>query len=90
MQQGGSAATLNAQQRAAMEKLQRDMSATRAQLRDVQARLRADIDRLGGVLAFLNILLVPLLVAVFAIVFGTIRRSRARGPRRKQAAGAAA
>lgn len=90
LQQGGSAATLNAEQRAAMEKLQRDMSGTRAQLRDVQARLRADIDRLGGVLAFLNILLVPLLVAGFAIVFGTIRRSRARGPKKKQEAGAAA
>lgn len=90
LQQGGSAATLNAEQRAAMEKLQRDMSGTRAQLRDVQARLRADIDRLGSVLAFLNILLVPLLVAGFAIVFGAIRRSRARGPKKKQAAGATA
>jgi ABC-type uncharacterized transport system involved in gliding motility auxiliary subunit len=88
LQQGGSASSLNAQQTAAMEKLQREMSGTRAQLRDVQARLRADIDRLGSVLAFLNILMVPLLVAVFAIIFGAIRRRRARG--RKSVAGAAA
>ena len=88
LQQGGSASALNAQQTAAMEKLQREMSGTRAQLRDVQARLRADIDRLGGVLAFLNILMVPLLVAAFAIVFGAIRRRRARG--RKPVVGAAA
>ena len=85
LQQGGNAATLNPAQTAAMQRLQREMSGTRAQLRDVQARLRADIDRLGSILAFLNILLVPLLVAAFAIVFGAMRRSRARGGVRKPA-----
>jgi len=32
---------------------------------------------LGTILAFLNILLMPLLVAAFAIAFGVIRRGRA-------------
>ena len=88
LQQGGAAATLDAEQTAAMERLQREMNGTRAQLRDVQARLRGDIDRLGSLLAFLNIMLVPLLVAAFAIVFGMIRRGRARG--RRKPAGASA
>ena len=50
MQQGGSAATLSAEQQTAMEGLQREMAGTRAQLRDVQANLRAGIDRLAWVL----------------------------------------
>jgi hypothetical protein len=44
----------------------------------VQRSLRTDIDRLGTVLAFINILLMPVLVAAFAIVFGLIRRRRAQ------------
>ena len=83
LQQGGSAATLSAEQQAAMDSLQREITGTRAQLRDVQANLRAGIDRLGRILAFMNILLVPLLVAGFALVFGAIRRARAKGNRRK-------
>jgi hypothetical protein len=38
------------------------------------------------VLAFLNILLVPLLVAVFALIFGAIRRARAKTGARKAGA----
>jgi ABC-type uncharacterized transport system involved in gliding motility auxiliary subunit len=86
MQQGGSGATLSAQQQAAMERLQREMAGTRAQLREVQANLRAGIDSLGRVLAFINILMVPLLVAVFALVFGAIRRNRAKSSSRAGAA----
>jgi hypothetical protein len=52
----------------------------------VQRNLRADIDRLGTILAFINILLVPLLVAAFAIVYGLIRRKRAAGSNRAAAA----
>lgn len=79
LQQGGSsnATALSPQQNAEIERIRREIAGTRAQLRDVQRNLRADIDALGTLLAFLNILLVPILVAVFAIVYGVIRRRRA-------------
>ncbi|HWY63057.1 MAG TPA: Gldg family protein [Rhizomicrobium sp.] len=76
---GGNATALSPQQTAEIERVRREIAGTRGQLRDVQHNLRADIDRLGTVLAFINILLMPLLVACFAIVFGLIRRRRARG-----------
>jgi ABC-type uncharacterized transport system involved in gliding motility auxiliary subunit len=81
LQQGGSgtATALSPQQTAEIERIRREIGGTRAQLRDVQHNLRGDIDRLGTILAFINILLMPLLVAGFAIVFGLIRRRRARG-----------
>jgi hypothetical protein len=61
-----------------MDRVRREISATRAQLREVQRNLNVDIDRLGSVLAFLNILAMPLLVAGFGIVFGLLRRRRAQ------------
>jgi ABC-type uncharacterized transport system involved in gliding motility auxiliary subunit len=83
LQQGGSgsATALSPQQTAEIERVRREIFGTRAQLRDVQRNLRTDIDRLGSLLAFLNILLVPILVAGFAIVYGLIRRRRAQGPK---------
>ncbi len=78
LQQGGQQSALTPAQNASVARVQREIAGTRAQLRDVQRRLNADIDRLGTVLAFANILLVPLLVAGFAIVFGLIRRRRAK------------
>jgi ABC-type uncharacterized transport system involved in gliding motility auxiliary subunit len=81
LQQGGSgnATALTPQQNAEIERARREIAGTRSQLRDVQRNLRVDIDRLGTLLAFINILLMPLLVACFAIVYGLIRRKRARG-----------
>ena len=81
LQQGGSGngTALSPQQNAEIERARREIAGTRSQLRDVQHNLRADIDRLGTLLAFLNILLIPLLVAAFAIVYGLIRRRRAAG-----------
>ena len=76
---GGNGTALTAQQNTEIERVRREIGGTRAQLRDVQHNLRADIDRLGTLLAFLNILLMPLLVAAFAIVYGLIRRKRAAG-----------
>ena len=48
----------------------------RTQLRAVQHNLRKNIDRLGSVLAFINIALVPLFVAGFAIILAVLRRRR--------------
>jgi ABC-type uncharacterized transport system involved in gliding motility auxiliary subunit len=79
LQQGGQQTALTPQQSASMERVRREIAATRSQLRDVQHNLNAEIDRLGSLLAFLNIAGVPLLVAGFGIVFGLIRRRRAQG-----------
>jgi hypothetical protein len=87
LQQGGSGSTtaLSPQQQAEIERVRREIATTRSQLRDVQHNLRADIDSLGTVLAFINILLMPVLVAGFAIVYGLIRRRRASGNGRHRA-----
>ena len=67
LQQGGSGSdiALTPAQTAEIERVRREIAGTRAVLRDVQRRLRADIDRLGTILAFINILLMPLLVTGF-------------------------
>ena len=52
------------------------MAQTRVQLRDVQRNLRAEVDALGSRLAFLNIFGVPVLVVLFALIMGLIRRAR--------------
>ena len=56
------------------------MLQTRRQLRDVQAALRSDIGRLRYWLEFLDIALIPIIVAVAAVVLGVIRLTR-RGRR---------
>jgi ABC-type uncharacterized transport system involved in gliding motility auxiliary subunit len=83
LEQGGStngkpvtATSLTPEQQAAIERFKRDLIATRTQLRDVQHNLRKDIDALGSFLAFINIALVPILVALFAIVLAFLRRRR--------------
>ncbi len=73
---GQNTTTLTPVQQAEIERFKRDLIDTRAQLRDVQHRLRADIDALGTILAFVNIALVPILVAIFALVLAVLRRRR--------------
>ncbi len=81
---GGNATSLSPEQQARIDAARREIAVTRIQLRDTQRQLSGDIDRLGTFLAFLNILAMPLLVAAFAIVFGVMRRGRARhAPLRK-------
>ncbi|HEY2540148.1 MAG TPA: Gldg family protein, partial [Stellaceae bacterium] len=55
-----------------------DMLQTRRQLRDVQAALRSNIQHLKDGLEFLDIALIPLIVAALAIVVGWVRRRRRR------------
>jgi|tagenome__1003787_1003787.scaffolds.fasta_scaffold20981494_4 ABC-type uncharacterized transport system involved in gliding motility auxiliary subunit len=83
LQQGASqpgqpnkAAGLSAQQQREIQRFQREVMDTRAKLRGVQRNLRSNIDRLGNILAFANIALVPLLVALFAITLAVLRRRR--------------
>ncbi len=79
-QGGGDAATnpelLSPQSQQEIEKFRRDLLDTRARLREVQANLRKDVEALGALLAFLNIALVPFLVALAAIVLAYLRQKR--------------
>ncbi|HEY0282646.1 MAG TPA: hypothetical protein VGC27_08490 [Rhizomicrobium sp.] len=80
LQQGqggeGDAVVLTPPQQAEIERFKREMIQTRGQLRDVQHNLRKDIDLLGDILAFANIVFVPLLVAGFALALAGLRRRR--------------
>ena len=73
---GQNATTLTPAQQTEIERFKHDVIETRAELRDVQSNLRRDIDFLGSLLAFINIALVPILVALFAIVLAVLRRRR--------------
>ncbi len=76
----GSAAELSAEQRHELEQFLQRKLAISKELRDVQHQLNAEIDALGLRLKFINIVLVPALVAVFGLLFGwrRMRRSLAR------------
>jgi len=75
-QGGGSSVALTAQQQAAIGEFKHQLMEIRSQLREVQRNLRQDVDTLGQVLAFVNTALVPILVAIFALVLAWLRRRR--------------
>ena len=75
---GGGALVLSAEQQDAMTVFRDELIDTRKQLRDVQLALRQDIERLGTMLKFLNIALVPLFIGVIAVVVSIARRQRRR------------
>jgi ABC-type uncharacterized transport system involved in gliding motility auxiliary subunit len=73
---------LSKEQQTQIDRLRRDLVETRANLRQVQANLRRDVENLGNLLAFLNIAFVPLVLSVAAggvAVVRSRRRARARG-----------
>ncbi|MEI9989301.1 MAG: Gldg family protein [Rhizomicrobium sp.] len=79
LEQGGGANPTNAQglsaaQQAEIDRFKKQLVDIRTRLRDVQHRLRKDVDTLGDILAFVNIALVPLFVAGFAILLAVLRR----------------
>ena len=69
---------LSAEQARTVAKFRADIVATRRELRGVQAALRRDIGRLQAILEFVDIALVPILVAATAILFGALRLRRWR------------
>ncbi|HSC19865.1 MAG TPA: Gldg family protein [Rhizomicrobium sp.] len=69
-------AGLSAQQQREIQQFRHEAMDTRAKLREVQRNLRSSIDQLGDLLSFLNIALVPLLVALFALTLAMVRRRR--------------
>ncbi|MEI9887863.1 MAG: hypothetical protein WDN08_15445 [Rhizomicrobium sp.] len=79
LEQGGGASNaqgLTQAQQAEIDRFKKELIDTRTALRDVQHNLRKDIDTLGSFLAIVNIVLVPVLVAGFAIVLAWARRRR--------------
>jgi ABC-type uncharacterized transport system involved in gliding motility auxiliary subunit len=78
-QQAPAQAVITAEQRAAIDAARKDIVDTRQQLRAVQYDLNRDISRLETGLRVFNIVLVPTLLAILAIVLGIVRsRRRAR------------
>lgn len=71
----GDAALIEEQKRE-IEKFTDELLATRKALRNVQLALRQDIDRLRNWLTFANIGLIPIVVALLAIVLGLVRAGR--------------
>ena len=69
---------MTAEQTDALETLRREMLSIRKQLRDVQRGLREDVENLETWLQFVNIGLVPLIVAAIAIILGTVQVARRR------------
>jgi gliding motility-associatede transport system auxiliary component len=69
-------ANLSPEETKAIAQFRVDMLQTRRQLRDVQAALRSNIQRLKDGLEFLDIALIPIIVAVIAIIVGAVRLRR--------------
>ncbi len=69
-------AVISEQQRETIDALRRDITDTRGKLRNVQLELRRDIRSLENQLRMFNIVLVPAVLAVIAIVLGIARRQR--------------
>jgi len=74
--QANTPSSLSPEQTKAIEEFRADIVQTRRQLRDVQAALRSDIGQLKAGLEFLDIALIPIVVAVVAIVLGALRLRR--------------
>jgi ABC-type uncharacterized transport system involved in gliding motility auxiliary subunit len=68
--------TLSPEQTKTIEEFRANMLQTRRQLRDVQSALRSDIGRLKAALEFLDIALIPILVAAVAVILGVLRLKR--------------
>jgi ABC-type uncharacterized transport system involved in gliding motility auxiliary subunit len=79
VQEDGKGGTiLSDEDRRTIESYRGDILETRRQLREVQRALREDIDRLQGILTFVNIALVPALFGLALIVVAAVRRRRRR------------
>ena len=73
------AAVLSPEQQSEIAKFRARVLEIRRELREVQLNLRRDIDGLDSNLKILNIAVVPVAVAVFALLIALARRNRQRG-----------
>jgi len=72
----GSDLILTPEQTQEIEKFRQEQITTRKELRNVQHELQKNIEQLGSILKIINIGLVPLLIAILAIVAGYLRSRR--------------
>jgi ABC-type uncharacterized transport system involved in gliding motility auxiliary subunit len=77
---GANAPSATADQAKEIDKFRADMLATRQQLRQVQAALRQDIERLKVMLEFVDIALMPIIVVAAAFVVAALRARRRASP----------
>lgn len=84
-----SSLVLTPEQRAEIERFRQEKLRIRKELREVRRGLDVEIDRLGTTLKVLNVVAVPLLLSIGALVLAWFRRRRRRAAARA-AAGAAA
>jgi ABC-type uncharacterized transport system involved in gliding motility auxiliary subunit len=78
----GQAQALSREQQSQLQQFQREKLRTRKELRDVQHQLNADIEAIGTRLKLLDILGMPALVLLVALVIALRRRWRRRGAER--------
>jgi ABC-type uncharacterized transport system involved in gliding motility auxiliary subunit len=76
--QGGGRTMVSKAQQETIDQFRGDLLATRKELRGVQQNLRSDIQTLEAWTKFLNIALIPILVAVVAVIVGIARSRRRR------------
>ena len=76
--QDGELTVLNTEQQDELQRFLDRKLEIRSELRQVQHDLTREIEALGMRLKFVNIVLVPLLIILFALVFGQYRRNRRR------------
>jgi len=76
VRQDGELTVLTSQQQEEVQRFVDRKLQIRAELRQVQHDLSRDIEALGMRLKFINIVLVPVLIVIAALVFGQIRRRR--------------
>jgi ABC-type uncharacterized transport system involved in gliding motility auxiliary subunit len=74
----GTGALLSAEQQQAIDDARAEILKTRRELRDVQHSLNKDIETLETQLKFVNIGLVPIAVAIIAVVLAMLRLNRRR------------
>jgi ABC-type uncharacterized transport system involved in gliding motility auxiliary subunit len=72
---------LSPEQEAELTRFQQERVHVRKELRDVRRRLDVDIERLGTALKFWNILFIPILIAIGAIVLAASRSRKLKAGR---------
>ncbi len=80
--QDGELTVLNTEQQEELQRFMDRKMEIRSELRQVQHELTRDIEALGMRLKFINIVLVPLLIIMAALLFGRYRRKRREGSTR--------
>ncbi|MDE2154709.1 MAG: Gldg family protein [Xanthomonadaceae bacterium] len=75
---GSQTSRITAEQRREIEQFRQRQLGINKELRDVQHQLNAEIDALGMRLKFINIVLVPALVALLGLLYGWRRTRRSR------------